>query len=470
MQFLLQAAARRLVTIALVLSVVSCGGGDAPQAPLTGGQPTPSVLKQRGSGQAISGLVATSLVSLAPAGVTLAIGQLADGGYTVVWCTQCSSPNNVSTKPVELLAQRFDAPGAAAGPQVQIRLDTPGLLNFAGVGVLLDGSIVLAYEDQVTDLAANTVVVSLFVQRYDPTGTAAGLPVEVTSYHLSVIADPDHVSFSGASFLSWSDGSYLVSWTRSLTLGRSSYPVYEAFAQRIAPTGDLVGAPRTLARWSDGSGTRIRSLTAFEDGGYLAAVEHSSPPNADTMTFVPYDSADRVAAIPVDSATSLPQATSVVPLSLGGYLLMSNGPAGPYAQILDNNGAVVAQPTVQPGTAYPLADGGFEVVWVTTAPAGTPQMLAQRYDLLGAPVGSPVPIGPAQAPTHLMGVPLADVGVALAYEGTSGTPPTRWLSTQSLHEPDLSKREQVLRCRDAAKDLVGSQHRQFMSRCVHGAP
>jgi hypothetical protein len=177
-----------------------------------------------------------------------------------------------------------------------------------------------------------------------------------------------------------------------------------------------------------------------------------------------------VGAIPVDSATSLPQSTSLVPLSLGGYLLMSNGQAGPSAQILDNSGVVVAEPTLQPGTAYPLADGGFAVVWITTAPAGTPVMLAQRYDPLGAPVGGSVPIGPPQAPTHVMGVPLTDVGLGLAYDGTSGTPPTPWLSTQSLHEPDLSKREQVRGCRAAAKELAGSQHRQFMSRCLHGAP
>jgi hypothetical protein len=237
----------------------------------------------------------------------------------------------------------------------------------------------------------------------------------------SLVANPTRIWFTSASFLSWESGSYLVSWGVSTITSRSQagQPVNEAFTRRFDASGVPAGAPRWLARNEQGSGTQLVGLAPFSDGGYLASIAAWVPGSPATMRFVPYDSSERTAAIPMDGAPALRQQASVVPLALGGYLLLSANEAGPYAQILDDGGSVIAQPLVHAGTGYPLADGGFAIVWVdAAAPAGVAPALVQRYDALGAPIGEPTRAGPDVAPyriTDIVADSLSDVGLALAF-------------------------------------------------------
>jgi hypothetical protein len=454
----------RSIFVALgAVVLASCGGGDIA-ADASRSAPISSALKDKKPGQepAMAGLLAGSLLLLANSREEMhlrALTQLADGGYTAVWCLPCGTPTT-------LIAQRFDARGAVAGPQARIEVSNTSGQSYAGVGVMPDGTLMLAYGSRLVDLAADLVRNSLFTQRYGAAGDPIGAPVEVTFHVHSHFSAPTQITFAGASFVSWDDGAYAVAWGVLSTLTRSQAgPVSETYVQRYDAAGNPAGGPRQLSRHADGAGTHASlSLTALADGGYVVALATIAPPGPATVRFVPYDSSQRTVAIPTGQA--LPTGSSVLPLELGGYLLMSSPQAGPYSQILDDSGRVIAQPPVHPGAAYALADGGFAVIWMDDAAApGAPSVLVQRHDALGLPVGVPTRAGPPAAPYRTLAASLVDTGVALAFE-TYDQVNGRRVYTQLLHEPDLSKQQQVRLCRAAAKELVGAEHRQHMSRCL----
>jgi hypothetical protein len=458
---IVQRAARIAAVSFILISIASCGGGDAPAVATPPAAAVPAALKAKMPAPAAAALVAQPLSLLASPGTVVAMGQLADGGATVAWCSACNPVTSV-------LAQRFDANGATVGPQVALSLpSTAGTVASAGAGVLPDGSLMLAYSVEQVDVAANQVRDALLMQRYDASGVAAGAPVVVTSAVHGLIGSPETISFTDASFIGWTDGSFAVSWLKASRTSRSQTgPVYEGFVQRYDAAGQALGGPRQLSRIYEAWGTRLLGITALDDGGFLAAIETQDMPNPTTLRFVPYDSAERTVAIPTGAA-GLPPGSSVLPLALEGYLVMSSNQSGPSAQILDNDGVVTAQPSVHAGTPYPLADGGFAVAWLDPAPpAGTPPVLVQRYDALAVAVGDPTRVGPpatAAQQVALTGVSLSDVGLALALRVDA-----LQLFSQFLLEPDPTRQQQVRACHVAAKELVGKQHRQFMPRCIRG--
>lgn len=443
--------------------VASCGGGgEAPAA--TSAPASARAFKSKDPRQtppASTALVAGPASLVAAPATPLAIGGTADGGYTVAWCAVCAS---AAPAPAEVLAQRFDQDGASAPPARLALPETTGTATYAGAGVLSDGSIVLAYTLALFDLSANQQGESLLTQRYHPSGVPIGGPVAVATYVQPIFSNPGGVQLGPVSLLTWSDGTYLVAWSVGIVSSRSQTgPVYETYAQRYDSASTPLGARGTLARIYEAWGSELLSLTALDDGGLLAQIRTSGPPEPTTVSFVPLGSVDRTVPIPAGSgAWSQP-----VPLALGGYLRLATDSTS-NAQILDNNGAVVATPAIHPGTPYALADGSFVVVWVdTAATAGTPAVFVQRYDLLGSPMGVPTRAGPAATPQSLSvgGAPLDDAALALIFL-VSDAAKGPLLYTQLLHEPDLSRQQLVRQCRAAARDLVGVQHRQFMSRCL----
>lgn len=356
------------------------------------------------------------------------------------------------------------------GPLSLLAAPGVGSPDDAGPNVLLDGSIVRAYATHVVDLSANLVHDSLLTQRYDPGGLAIGDPVEVATYVLRYWSNPGSVHFGRLSVLPLSDGDYLVVWVIGIVSSRSQTgPVYETYAQRYDSAGNPLGARRQLARIYEAWGSRVGSLTALNDGGYLVEVRRSDPPNPTTVNFVPVDSIDRTVPILAASVdySQVPIPSLVLPLAHGGYLrLASDGSSN--AQILDNNGTIVATAPVHPGTPYALADGSFAVAWVdAAAAAGASPVLVQRYDLLGNAMGEPTRAGPPAPlrPPYFAGTSLNDVGLALTFYASDAAGGAIEYS-QLLHEADPSRQQLVGRCRAAARDLAGSEHRQFMSRCL----
>jgi hypothetical protein len=215
----------------------------------------------------------------------------------------------------------------------------------------------------------------LLIQRYGVDGAPIGAPTEVTFDEYHGFGNPGYTAYEAAWVLAWDDGSFLVAWRELDVTNRSDLGTSHFVSQRYAAAGQAVGTPRTIAFSALGYGVVTVAFTEMDDGGYLTAQTFFNS-GVPTYRFVPFDSADRTSAIPA-SWPGLPQFTRLLPLATEGHLLRA-GAAGPFTQILDDTGALVAQPAVHAGDVHVLADGGFVAVWRGSAPAGQPDLLVQR--------------------------------------------------------------------------------------------
>lgn len=452
----------RSAAIALgFVALASCGGGG------TGGDVgasldpgTPVALKAVNAAATAAlraGPVTLANTTLTGTQSALAVGALAAGGYAVLWQSD-GEPG--STGVVRLLMQRFDATGVRTGPQVLIGFDEAAHPHL-GIGILPDGSVIVVYAvhqqsgSTSTDFSRRD---SLFAQRFGPDGAAAGSATEVSFHVYPGFANPGSTTYQPASVLAWDDGSFLIGWSERNVSTRADQGRIVFMAQRYDAAGTALGSARTLGSNALGNGVMSVRFTALDDGGYLTA-QTSSDSGVPTVRFVPFDSAERTTPIPASG--SLPQGPTLLPLALEGYLMLSSDP---FARILDNAGAVVAQPSVQAGSAYALADGGFAMVELVPAAAGQPDLRVQRYDTLGNAIGDPTSAGPAGMPPPL-GASLSDTALALVWNRVTAASGMD-VYTQLLSEPDLSRRQQVRACHEAATSLHGKQHRQFMQGCL----
>lgn len=445
-----------------LLVLGACGGGQGAADQLAADT---RLMAPKGSGLVDAALVAgaPALVDTVDSGdqTAWAIGALTDGGYTIAWRSQ-GEPGNLPG-PWRLHLQRYDAAGAKAGAQVAIPFDSSSHPAPA-LAVLGDGSVVLAYAfANVVKVSSTELIVrkGIAAERFDPSGAPAGGPVEVASFESNEMANPSFADLREPAVLAMDDAGYLVAW-KHYRQEPPYPPSFEFFVRRYDGTGMPLADERSVAVGGGGWGVQSVAFSALPDGGYLGRFARLEL-GQHSVRFVPYDSAERTTAIPADGSAQ-PVDASLLALRFGGYVLWSSGSAGAEARILDNDGALVAQPAIHAGTSAALADGGFVVFWPdTAAAAGAPNLLAQRYDASGAAMGGQTQAGPVSG-TPLIAA-LADVAVALAW--TADVPASgKDAFTQLLQERALSRRERIRACVAASKNLHGAEHRKFMSTCL----
>lgn len=459
----LRLAARLLLGVVLLV-LAACGGGqDAPDPPAADTR----LMAPKGSAPGLpdAALVAgaTALVNTVVSGeqTAWAIGALADGGYTIAWRSQ-GEPGNLPG-PWRLHLQRFDAGGTKVGGEVPVPFDS-ALHPAPALAVLSDGSVLLAYAfANVVRVSSNELIVrkGISTERFDASGAAAGGAVEVAFVEYNEMANPSFADMREPAVVALGDAGYLVAW-KHFRQEPPYPPSFEFFVRRYDGSGAALAGPRSIAVGGGGWGVQSVAFSALPDGSYLGALAQLDM-GAQTMRFVPYDSAERTAPIPAAGGAPLPAGASVLALRLGGYVLWSSGSAS-TARILDNDGALVAQPPIHAGTGAALADGSFVVFWPDTAAAqGAPNLVAQRHEPSGAPLGDQTLAGAVSGAPLI--APLADVAVALTWTAESTTS-GKDVFTQLLQERELSKRERVRACVAASKSLQGAEHRKFMSTCL----
>lgn len=457
--------AARLLLGVVLLVLAACGGGQDAADALTSDT---RLMAPKGSAP---GVVDGALVAGAPALVNTvvsgdqtarALGALADGGYTIAWRSQ-GEPGNLPG-PWRLHLQRYDARGTKVGGQVSVPFDSTAHPAPA-LAVLSDGSVLLAYAfANVVKVSSTELIVrkGIATERFDATGAAAGGAVEVAFVEYNEMANPSFADMREPAVVALGDAGYLVAWNHFRQ--EPPYPPsFEFFVRRYDGSGAALAGPRRIAEGGGGWGVQSVAFSALPDGGFLAALAQLDL-GVQSMRFVPYDSAERTAPIPAAGGAPLPVGASVMALRPGGYVLWTSGSAGAAVQILDNDGALVAQPPIHAGTGAALADGSFVVFWPDTAAApGAPNLVAQRHDPSGAPLGGETLAGPVSgAPLF---APLADVAVALAW--TADLPASgKDVFAQLLHERGPSQRERARACVAASKNLQGAEHRKFMSTCL----
>jgi len=416
------------LTLALLLAACGGGGGEAPSQPsqahadpgATGastqagslpGVRLVSALTSVPTAAADSGLEPRppQVIDAALAGerVVKAVGALDGGGHAVAWMAHGPRVPGVAW---ELWVQRFDTEGQRLGEPV--RLDIPAdVLNAQdlAVNLLPEGRIGVTF---VTRRVENEVNMITEVHHWPYTlqgtidGTARVLDAERYPRNAPLFAQ-----LSGPIDASTGrDGSLYVSWRFQTPVSPQLVPSVRAL--RLAADGEPLGWIQRL----DGQGvSRVYdlSLTALDEGGWVAAMERVSLVGVPYRTFTQLE-VPRPLSMPLTET----QAAGAFLLDLRGHgsvLFTANVDtdsgvqASPRSLYFNLRGA--AQPArglpMLPVAAVALRGGDY----LTLAPDGV-QLSAQRYTAAGDPVGAPFT---TPATPGLVGAGLQSGGLALAW-------------------------------------------------------
>jgi hypothetical protein len=176
---------------------------------------------------------------------------LADGGYVVVW--QGYVPADGASN---ILVQRFDSNGVAAGAQLGLRgMSSSYLYDYAPqAAALAGGSYVIAWSGDTSDSQNYDV----FVQLVDSNNSAVGSPQRlqgISGYYSDSV--PQITALSG--------GGYVVVWQ-----GTTSDAGTDIFLQQFSNNGQPAGNMQRLEGISGAAlADTAPQLTALADGGYV---------------------------------------------------------------------------------------------------------------------------------------------------------------------------------------------------------
>lgn len=270
-----------------------------------------------------------TVANTAPIGnlTSLAVGDLANGGYVVGW----TDASTASAK-----AQIFTATGARVGNEFLI--DSPNV-QFLAISGLSNGNFVVTSQD----VTSRTLVAQLF----DPLGARIGAELSVTAT-TAFLFEPAITSLS--------NGGFVVSWADSNpTLGDASGTGIKL--QVFAADGTKVGA-ETLVNTQTANSQQAPTITSLSTGNFIVSWTDNSLTLGDAS-----------------GASIKLQAFTNAGVKIGTELLVNT-------QVTNNQ--------VEPAITG-LADGRFVVSWTDNDPSGDgsgSSIKAQIFQLAGG--GAPV--------------------------------------------------------------------------------
>ncbi|WP_395612812.1 beta strand repeat-containing protein, partial [Allosphingosinicella sp.] len=304
------------------------------------------------------------------------LAGLTGGGYVVVWDSTESDADGAG-----VMAQRYDASGAALGGATLINTATAGYQGYPAVTSTSDGGYIVAWQSAGQDGGG----FGIYAQRFDASGVAQGTEFRVNT---TVAGDQEQIAMAGLS-----GGGFVITWD-----GNGAGDTQGIFAQRYDANGVALGG-EVLVNGSTGLTQLYPSIAALTGGGYVITWQ-SSDANGSGV-FAQRFSAGGVAQggeTLINSTTTGTQETpSIAALANGGYVIVWTGAGfgeaqGIFAQRFDANG--VAQggefsvntwstnSDISPAVAA-LADGGFLVTW-TSGSTLTARRFASDGTALGA--------------------------------------------------------------------------------------
>ncbi|MEY4980123.1 MAG: hypothetical protein RLZZ352_2393, partial [Pseudomonadota bacterium] len=174
------------------------------------------------------------------------ITALADGGYVVAWMSLYQDGSEWG-----IYTQRFDASGAAVGTETQVNTTTYHYQYAPVITALADGGYVVAWMSLYQDGSDWGV----YLQRFDASGTAAGVETQVNTHTYDRQQYP--------SITALADGGYVVVW---MSLYQNDQ--WDVYTQRFNASGVAVGA-ETLVNSFTSYSQHQPSVTGLADGGYV---------------------------------------------------------------------------------------------------------------------------------------------------------------------------------------------------------
>lgn len=228
------------------------------------------------------------------------------------------------------LAQRYDSNGNTSGAQILVSNNG----GIPSVAMAQDGSFIITYWG--SDVSGAGV----FAQRYDTGGLPIGSPFQVNTYVTGDQSWP-HVAISQT-------GSFIITW-QSMGQDGSGYGI---FAQRYDINGNQVGGEFQVNTTTIYDQTRPHIANSSSDGSFVITWDGN----------MSYSSGSRVFAQRYNS--------SGVPLGTEFQVNTFSSEEG------QNNVAMAS-------------GGSFVVTWMSWPQDGSGEgVYAQRYDVVGNPVGS----------------------------------------------------------------------------------
>lgn len=378
-----------------------------------------------------------------------AIGDLADGGYEVVWVSGEA-----------LFLQRYGAAGNKIGGETAVQLvfdprDVASqILANSAVAVLADGSVVVAYPTGRTSGGGMEPVQTAYtvsIQRFD----ASGVQILPETQVVSVVGgDPRRpTTFGNVQVLAMADGGHVVGWTRfsaSATVGSRDALQTQRFDADNQPAGGVVSIGSVV-------GPSFFRIAGDSTGGYTAywsGLREDFTPTGLTVTH--YDQNQS----PTQVLAGFLGSALLLPLEGEGFFLYTvDTNLNAFRQMLDSHGAPVGESvavSTLPFDARQLADGTLIVF--ESAPSGG--LLAQRYTAAGEPIGDLLTLQ-TSGTTRLLAA-RADSGFVVAWNNSSETTGLD-VYVQAFTEATSTQRKA---CLDAAKGLHGHERQAFMAACL----
>jgi large repetitive protein len=148
------------------------------------------------------------------------VTELTDGGFVVTWQSNGQDGSGYS-----IYAQRYNAAGVAAGAEFRVNTYTNSNQGSPTITALTDGGFVVTWQSNSQDGSGY----GIYAQRYNAAGQAAGSEFRVNTYTNSDQGSPTITALT--------DGGFVVSWASDNEDGDG----YGIYAQQYDANGDLAG-------------------------------------------------------------------------------------------------------------------------------------------------------------------------------------------------------------------------------------
>jgi hypothetical protein len=388
--------------LCIAAALAACGGGGGGTDTATA---RASALMARSAPAGLPALQDLGTTSYAAptlaSGASVAVGALKNGGFALAWLVQGAPGASASVQ-----VQSFNPRGKPVGGVQTLGLDRA--VADAGLAVMPDGSVVVAFVELREDIPSFVEWRTLYVERFDRQGRAIGGARTVVVRPSSMMA-PDGPS-GEVHVIATRDGGFALAWQNSTA--QPGYPSHLWAQVQLFDANGLSLAPATVvdAHLMPSPAPSLANIEPLPGGGVLVP----QPFFAQGLQAVwqPLGNLTRVAMVPSNALVTgvgLPYGGRLIPLEGGGYVtLVAAG-----FQFFDDDGVSTGAPVpvARAGRLVPLAGGGFAVF----SSDGT----VQAYDLNGQPMGQAVMGALPVTGQQVLVQPLAGGSVVAVQPGTA---------------------------------------------------
>ncbi len=343
------------------------------------------------------------------------VTALSDGGFLATWRSLGQDGSSYG-----IYGQRYDANGLTKGAEFRINTYTSSAQTAPAAGALPDGGFVVVWQSSGQDGASYGV----YGQRYDAVGNTVGSEFQVNTYTTDFQTSPSITPMTG--------GGFVVTWESNGQDGAGS----GIYGQTYDADGDASGSEFQVNTYTT-SDQWASSVAALADGGFVVTWQSNGQDGGGYGIYGQRYSANGIPLgneFAINTTTANDQSFPVVAaLSDGGFVVVWESTAqdgsgiGIYGRQYEVDGSAGSEfriNTYTPDDQYApaiatLSDGGYIVVWQSYGQDGDLYgIYGQRYTATGQAAGGEIRVS-TYATSHQINASvtgLADGGFIVTWE------------------------------------------------------